>query len=350
MPVVEVDRVDDVPRSPSSTVIAQDAAEAAQCLWDHSWAMVRLDDAVVSHLQQAKEIAVTTLFVPDQVSANKQQYQVMDRGHLVGFHEPSPAKYLYRALFHSDTTENPCTTLQDHPRQPWHSNTFQRAATEGGSSLHCMLLQILERLVELGLGTVSAVNPNSSRAGRKRKSATIQHNKDIASSIEEKDPQPYLDACPMDFFYYHNRQQQDQPRQEQSPKECSLVVPNCTPHVDRGVLIVVVLTDVPGLVVRSKDENIHCPEMDHATLLQKDEYRLACVLAGGQLEQYMAARLEQERTVHKSGNCISLPPCVHWVKNDLDKPRLSISYELRLQQSSQTDTTPDRKRRVMKTK
>ena len=344
MSVVEVDRVDDVPRSPSSTVIAQDAAEAAQCLWDHSWAMVRLDDAVVSHLQQAKEIAVTTLFVPDQVSANKQQYQVMDQGHLVGFHEPSPAKYLYRALFHSDTTENPSSTLQDHPRQPWHSNTFQQAATEGGSSLHCMLLQILERLVELGLGTVSAVNPNSSRAGRKRKSATIQHK-----SIDKKDSQPYWDTCPMDFFFYHNQQQQDQPRQAHSPKDSS-VVPNCTPHVDRGVLIVVVLTDVPGLVVQSKDENIHCPEMDHATLLQKDEYRLACVLAGGQLEQYMAARLEQDRTVYESGKSISLPPCVHWVKNDLDKPRVSISYELRLQQSSQPDTNLDRKRRVMETK
>ena len=48
-----------------------------------------------------------------------------------------------------------------------------------------------------------------------------------------------------DYFLYHNR----------SPG----VAANCTAHVDRGVLVAISLTDVPGLEVRSGGRWV-CPE------------------------------------------------------------------------------------------
>jgi hypothetical protein len=135
---------------------------------------------------------------------------------------------------------------------------------------------------------------------------------------------------PLDYFFYHNRYP-------------SLV--NCSEHVDRGVLIVVCLTNVPGLeVLRSCQGScaefcIHhfvCPEVlvHNSNLYQEAQdscSNLVCIMAGDQLAPLLKTRMgtRDERTMND--DFANLPmACVHRVRSHLKRTRLSISYELRL--------------------
>jgi len=129
-------------------------------------------------------------------------------------------------------------------------------------------------------------------------------------------------SCPLDYFFYHNR------------------IPhatNCSQHVDRGALVVVCLTDVPGLEVcdtavaasSSSRSPFQCPEVivHNENLYKKKGTKdsccsdLVCIMAGYQLLQLL--------TPPKKHDC-QISACIHRVRNQLKHTRLSISYELRL--------------------
>jgi hypothetical protein len=78
------------------------SAKAAEHLLDDSFAVIRWDDdEIVSTLQQACREAKFSVFDDGSVEANNQQPTTNNQqptvmgGHLVGFHTPSPAKYLF---------------------------------------------------------------------------------------------------------------------------------------------------------------------------------------------------------------------------------------------------------------
>lgn len=108
--------------------------------------------------------------------------------------------------------------------------------------------------------------------------------------------------CPLDYFLYHG----DKPN-----------AISCSEHVDRGMLICVCLTNVPGLEVRD-DSAFVCPEVvTHNADLYRDRQALSgliCIMAGHQLQQTLPGA----------------KACVHRVRNDLKQSRLSLSYELRV--------------------
>ena len=112
--------------------------------------------------------------------------------------------------------------------------------------------------------------------------------------------------CPLDYFFYHNNNQD--PESE-----------NCSEHIDRGALICVCLSAVPGLEVRQKNSDTwFCPEslIHNASLYQEKEpvSGLICIMAGDQLTEFVGQKIA----------------CVHRVRKNLKRARLSISYELRL--------------------
>ena len=62
------------------------------------------------------------------------------------------------------------------------------------------------------------------------------------------------DGCPFDLFYYHN-----------SPSAAE--TPNCTPHVDRGLLSAIVVSPVAGLQLRTHLDRVHVQHHEHTTSL-----------------------------------------------------------------------------------
>ena len=103
---------------------------------------------------------------------------------------------------------------------------------------------------------------------------------------------------------------------------------NCSPHTDRGALIAVALTNVPGLEVllqntarSSPSFSCYCPEQVHADRLFAHPYSLVCIMAGDQLQRLYS---------HSHPTCALHGGCIHRVRDNLPSPRLSISYEIRL--------------------
>jgi len=113
----------------------------------------------------------------------------------------------------------------------------------------------------------------------------------IAKNVPEK-----FVECPLDYFYYYALGS----------------IENCSPHVDRGALICVALSETPGLEVRLANGEFVCVEEQN--IPNKD---ILCIMAGDQLLELIP---QQE----------IIPACIHRVKRNLDAPRLSITYELRL--------------------
>jgi hypothetical protein len=167
--------------------------------------------------------------------------------------------------------------------------------------------------------------------------------------------------CPLDFFLYHNE------RKNSNYNTTRNIVHNCTQHIDRGALICISLTNVQGLEVLSNN-NSHskisnewiCPEEWIKSLFQPNNRNLynengcdcsqfICILAGDQLLKVLSS-LEQKEDEEKQGHGCEkgkeekentllyeykqqypgLAPCIHRVRDDLCRARLSISYELRM--------------------
>jgi hypothetical protein len=220
--------------------------------------------------------------------------QVIHRGNLMGFNEPSAAKYLFRAFCH-------------HPRQPWPDThpQLERDSCNASHVLHDLLIKILHEISK----TQDSEKTSSSQSQEWVTSRTSSHSTSQRYGFAPTtSPIPEVEKrhCPMDYFYYHNMNTR---------------AVNCSEHVDRGLLIAVCLSSVPGLELRvgsgeGNEFGWYCPEEGRQSQMSDQLHRAPgriAVLAGAALKRY----------------CHDIPACVHRVRCPLLGPRLSISYELR---------------------
>jgi isopenicillin N synthase-like dioxygenase len=218
-------------------------------------------------------------------------------GHLHGYNEPSNAKKLFRAFCFSKD-------------QPWPSENFQTASTHVAKDLHNLLVKCYQEIQQQSSFKAAA----AAAAASKRTMEPPLRKRPRLSSVDTAWDET-TNKCPLDFFFYHAKD--------------PLAV-NCSEHIDRGVLIAVCLTNVPGLEVqiaahhhRRRDDNKQslfvCPEVvtHNASLYEEAEpcSGLVCIMAGDQLSQMVSG---------------SNGACVHRVRENLKRARLSISYELRI--------------------
>jgi hypothetical protein len=264
--------------------------ESAALILQQGFAVLSVDEDTTRIFQQAAELSLAFLLessdcsdengnVPSSSrSNNKFAYQrVSTNGHLMGYNEPSAAKLLYRAFLD-----------MENDLQPWPNASLQNASEIAAQALYDILTDCYS---EIRQRILPQPNVNSPKAEEKRCFSRA--------------------SCPLDYFYYHGRG---------APG-----VVNCSPHTDRGVLIAVVLTNVPGLEVLLPDSrsdppsfSCYCPEQVHVDRLVAQPYSLVCIMAGDHLH-----RLFNQIDCVRDG-------CVHRVRDNLPSPRLSISYEIRL--------------------
>lgn len=343
----------------------------AQSIAEHSFAIYRLPSStsVVIHDAWQQALRFFTLVSP----RNKFDCQRIVEGHLYGYNIPSPAKELFRAFCLSPIQPWPCENEKDddddHQHRDNNNNTFQKASITVAEELHQLLMDTYQEIVRYQskemIGSAeknddndgcnnSSINNNNKEVKNKEEQTSNPDHQDT-KNLKNKRLRPnhpqgtaikmirlkqiqdtstslhaihqenayypvdnlHILKCPLDYFYYHGR----------NPK-----ADNCTEHIDRGILIVVCLTPVPGLEVEMRaSTKFYCPEESIAQQqlpMQQDSscfdyskqsspgsamFEWVCIMAGGQL-------------FHQTG----IPPCVHRVRNKLPRPRLSISYELRL--------------------
>jgi hypothetical protein len=338
---------------------------AANEILKRSYALYEVPETTGDKIQTAHREAVRFFNCEcDDSGAALRKYQKIIDGHLYGFNEPSPAKQVFRAFVHS-------------PHQPWPtssksdgSNVFRQSSMDLVDDLHKMLVECYDHIIsssslcrmtknrqtcclsqqeeqQHGDGDERQDDVSFGPTPSKRTCIATRVDQDFENGIEylamsQLPPQsphplpplpsdPYWcssSTCPLDYFFYHNRC---------SP---SMFVPNCTEHVDRGLLIVVCLTNVPGLEVLDRrclmqkqqqqrrdgskkgtdgEDCFVCPEVlfhkyNAHHEVNESKRNLVCIMAGDQLRS------------HLGGNP---PACVHRVRDNLKRARLSISYELR---------------------
>jgi hypothetical protein len=287
--------------------ITTSLAGAAREISKHSFAIYKAPVGTANAIQDAWNEAVPVLNAEDPPSTNCQR---IVQGHLHGYNVPSRSKRLFRAFCGS-------------PEQPWPNPRFQQTSLQVADHLHQALAECyhhLERIesiqtpsnpsseaypqhsgMESSSLPLSTLESENQSPARKRARLSRTHSKNLKMPLTAQD----TSACPLDYFLYHN----------QDPSAV-----NCSKHVDRGLLIAVCLTDVPGLeLLVSPEKQWVTPEVwiHNAHLYQETESACSsgwiCILAGGQLSQRM-----------------NIAPCVHRVRQPLKRARLSISYELRV--------------------
>ena len=250
-------------------VITTTPRDAAIEILTNSYTAYRVPDEMAELIRTARSEALEILDGPPILSCQR-----IINGHLYGYNVPSKAKRLFRAF---------CAQKDE---QPWPNPSFQRASVKVAESLHDLLVSCTHQIQ----------NETSISDKRPRK----------RSRNESRIPSNMLDSrnCPLDYFLYHNL----------NPDAV-----NCSQHKDRGMLICVCLSNVPGLEVRPKASTEWvCPEtMIHNFNLYHEKEPvsgLVCIMAGDQLTEVVDQKVA----------------CVHRVRNNLKRARLSISYELRL--------------------
>jgi hypothetical protein len=314
--------------------VATTLSEVATQIQRESYAIYRVDDdthqAVQEAWREAREF-FSSVRQHNGDDGNEQvlerrktimdSYRVIQNGHLMGFHVPSAAKYLFRAHCCDDKQEGVGKQVQ----QPWPSESFRSAS--------CRLAGKLDEILNQCCSEIRSSQTN--KAGSKRKWDSNSNSNDDDDDDDNNNivisSRP--EHCPLDYFLYHGGGIDVAP--------ASIVSNNCTAHVDRGYLIAICLTNnSPGLEVlpatattttaaasaggtTSRDDDADgyvCPEAatQRASLFAEAApcTNLICILAGDQWRQ-----LDPETTVKA---------CVHRVRNNLRASRLSISYELRI--------------------
>ena len=267
---------------------------AAHEIFKHSFAIYKVPARHTDAIRQSWCEAVAVLNGPPPLP----ECQQIIEGHLYGYNIPSNAKILFRAF---------CTS----PDQPWPNQSFQQASINVAEKLHELLVECYTNIEQLSLKEQqgeflfsSLLDQEEHQPRRKRSRLTTSSRQSywtIPPTIHD------TTISPLDYFFYHNK----------GPDNSI----NCSEHVDRGVLICVCLTSVPGLeVLCRRSSSFVCPEViaHNANLYQESKScsGLICIMAGDQLSQLFP----------RSG----IQPCVHRVRSNLKRSRLSISYELRI--------------------
>mmetsp|Transcript_2516 Transcript_2516/g.5478 ORF Transcript_2516/g.5478 Transcript_2516/m.5478 type:complete len:418 (+) Transcript_2516:79-1332(+) len=333
-----------------------------------------------------------------QNNRHKYEYQNIVDGHLFGYNEPSTAKQLFRAFVHS-------------PHQPWPTlaesssvseskddithNLFRQSSIDLVDDFHKILVGCYQNIISISSVRQQQKKKKPQNRTKKRKRCFFDDQQpqnlqqdfhdgtndgNRSSNDDDLDGSSQTTAaplpppcssqfddninenttiiqklvsqrhlCPLDYFLYHNRRalKNDDVGGKNSS---SVLIPNCTEHIDRGRLIVVCLTNVPGLEVLDlerlrnlchhdddRDSCFVCPEtIVHNYNLYHDveemKTNLVCIMAGDQLHRDLVSLLglkEEEEIEVTAASAVQVPPCVHRVRNNLKRARLSISYELR---------------------
>ena len=358
--------------------ITETIPDAAAQILAHSFAVYRVEGATATKIRAAYRAAAgffnETTNEGATATANEEKsnltrdqdcfekYRRVKNGNLYGYNIPLPSKKLFRTWYDCSTKEKDVGGQDEQEleyfrcQQPWSSNAFCEASFHVAKDLHRLLSECLShiymvqkngfcagnRFEEDKTGGDSDVSVSKTAQGQKRPRKPVSttpltqkrfrgsagvtpfhresdsgNGTSIGKDCDEKNsserPLFCPIACPLDYFFYHNK----------FPSEI-----NCSEHVDRGALVVVCLTDVPGLEVRSSSLSqtsaFRCPEaLVHNTNLYLERNddscypSLVCIMAGDQL-----CRLLPTTNAPNA--------CVHRVRNPLRRARLSISYELRL--------------------
>lgn len=256
--------------------VCETVSQAAESILKHSFAIHRVDNDTANVISEAWQEA-RRFFESSQKSA----FHSVVNGHLHGFHVPSDAKMLFRAFCGSSM-------------QSWPSNQFRRSSEQVADKLHTLLVDCHQEMARTKSTTTSTEKDASSLSKRLKMTSSLLNVPNNAMQA---------DNCPLDYFLYHGTKQN---------------AINCSEHVDRGIMICVCLTNVPGLEVLPRDSpRFTCPEIQtHNASLYRERQActdLVCVMAGDQL-----------KLIHPEGKA-----CVHRVRNELMQSRLSITYELR---------------------
>jgi hypothetical protein len=275
-------------------VVTNKLCDVATEIQRSSFAVLQVSPNTAQKLTQAWRQAVEIM----NQTPHHEWTKIVD-GHLHGYHVPSRAKRLFRAFPFSG-------------EQPWPDEDFRKISQSLAGDLHEILLGSLNCLQEINSTTRNMkfnANEAADDLGHDNKRPRIQPAAAHLQCSQTLKIDPA--RCPLDYFLYLNKE----------PKTV-----NCSEHVDRGLLIAVSLTDVPGLEVlvrsnvREELTGWICPETRvHNSRLYEEASEssisdLICIMAGGQLAAAIGAKV---------------PPCVHRVRQMLKRSRLSISYELR---------------------
>ncbi|KAG7356606.1 hypothetical protein IV203_001292 [Nitzschia inconspicua] len=308
--------------------------DAAREIMINSFAVLKVNDHLTEKIRAAHNSALGFFDMVDQESTTTTKHDINAKsskkicckyhaivdGNLHGYNEPSPSKRLFRAYCHSNF-------------QPWpeYDDSLRLNSMRLVEELHTLLVDCCRSLIQLHSLSCTLPTPPSRPSKRQRRM-----DKEQQLVLEIPNNASDSDKSPLHYFFYHNRRPS---------------VANCSEHVDRGVLIVVCLTTVPGLEVWKSYERHHrsgrfvCPEVlvHNARLYQEAEpacSNLVCIMAGDQLAPLLARTVEGtdasrvgehvEKSLYKN-RVANLPrACLHKVRTPLKRSRLSISYELRL--------------------
>jgi len=335
---------------PSPLRICTTSKEAATAIAHHSFAILRLDSTTAASLDRAGR-AARAFFSSTQQSrpeVDTQKYRMIADGDLFGYNVPSAAKVLFRAICSDEIMGGSSSSSQ---KQPWPDDMdggeLRCASVDVASRLHTLLVGCVDEVTLIakecmGIGSSSSGKSEGRmrQAQRKRKrvssSATTcnaipgNKTKENAQDGTKKDtaigsirvPRTLEEAkyCPLDYFLYHGKSiVNDKP------------VINCSEHIDRGVLICVSLTGVPGLEVLCRStQQFLCPEtLSKSTLRESGFSDLVCVMAGDQLRKVANVAMDTDSLNDKGDKSDTFSACVHRVKDKLEHVRLSITYELR---------------------
>jgi len=216
---------------------------------------------------------------------------------------------------------------------------LRNASIEAAESLHDLLTRILDEIRSVvakrrgvGTGDTSCVEKGICSPSKKRRRLCPEVS---ATSIKASMPNAlpsmrHAGYCPLDYFLYHG-----------GTSTAGGSAPNCSEHVDRGSLICVSLTDVLGLEVLPRGSaNFVCPEvLSCGEALRRDRGSagcgdLVCVMAGDGLAEACGIRGRRGFDIEASasgqgGGEEMLRACVHRVREELERARLSVTYELR---------------------
>jgi isopenicillin N synthase-like dioxygenase len=272
--------------------ISTNLADAAQDILKHSFAVYKVPTGAAQTIKVAWNEARQFFAEPST------DCQKIVNGNLYGYNEPSNAKKLFRAFCFSND-------------QPWPTASFQTASTNVAKDLHHLLVQCYQEIKQQQSSFEAAA-----AAASERTEPPLRKRPRLSSVVDIPPTAWETTKCPLDFFFYH-------------AKDPSAV--NCSEHIDRGILIGVCLTNVPGLEVQiadaahrrradDKESSLFvCPEIvtHNSNLYQEAEpcSGLVCIMAGDQLSQMVSG---------------TNGACVHRVRENLKRARLSISYELRI--------------------
>lgn len=325
--------------------------EAALSILRRSYAILRVDSSTAKSIQSSwlaakRFFGSTVLDDDDKHIAGGHDGDARRRivnGALYGYNAPSDAKRLFRSICSDQAKEV----------QPWPDDLdgghLRRSSIDVASGLHALLIDCLDELNAVAATTRSATDEreessftDSDRTQRtvvsvgayfdtghrrkRQKTSSLSSNGAAGKSCNLVIPRSMNEAqyCPLDYFLYNNKGGR---RNE-----------NCSEHVDRGILICVALTHVPGLEVFCRESNRYvCPELiakGEALLGERCSgcSDLVCIMAGDQLKEALAAmsgRQGEDVRTCMGSMLTNTSACVHRVRNRLERARLSLTYELR---------------------